>query len=245
MNKTTLILTLCLGIFAFAARADYRDFTDSKGREINAKLIRYDATKKKVTIQRKGKGSATVPISLFSEDDQKYIISWNKNQDFLSDKLLKVKFTRWKTKNTERSRSSSWWEQKYSDCSFSIELENRSTTDFKEITLEYVIFYSQDHHIRDFSDKEERHGTLYSKNLISLPKKSKKMVETKKICLCREKIGANSYGRPDLEREMHGIMLKLSIKSETGETISRKITFPDKLSKVWTPRTKEAQILPN
>ena len=239
MNRKTLLLTICLVICAFVARADYRAFTDSQGREINAKLIRYDAIKKKVTIQRKGKGSATVPISLFSEDDQEYIISWNKNKDFLSAQLLKVEFTRNQSKNADTSLYGSWGEDKCYDCTFSIELENRSSVDFKQVELEYVIYYTQDHYI-DNSDNDKRRGKsgrLHAQKTITLLKKSSLKVETQKLQLTRRK----AAGQTNLDSKMDGIIVKLSLKTDTGETLSREIKFPTDLNRSWKASTKDAQ----
>ena len=241
MNRKTLLLTLCLVICAFAARADYRDFTDTQGREIKAELIRYDAIKKKVTIKRKGKGNATVPISLFSEDDQKYIVAWDEGQEFLSDRKLKIKFNRHKKKNVDYSSDTYSMSRKYYDCSYGITLANGSTTDFKEVTLEYVIFYRQDKHIKNNSEREEQQGTLYVKKTIILPKKSETEIETDKLLLYTYRESGFSDNWPDIQSEVHGIILKLSMKSATGETFSRQIKSPEKLNHVWTPRTKDVQ----
>ena len=238
MNRKTLILTVCLVICAFAARADYRDFTDTQGREIKAELIRYDATKKKVTIKRKGKGNATVPISLFSEDDQEYIVAWNKNKDFLSAQLLTVEFVRNQNKNSDSSRYGSWGEDKCYDCTFSIELENRSSVDFKQVELEYVIYYTQDHYI-DNSDNDKRrgkYGWLHAQKTITLLKKSPLNIETQKLQLTRRK----AAGQANLEFKFDGIIVKLSLKTDTGETISREIKFPKDLGRSWKASTKDA-----
>jgi len=242
MNRITILLTLYLGIWAFAARADYRDFTDASGREINAKLIRYDPIKKKVTIQRKGKGSTTVSISLFSEDDQKYIISWNKNKDFLSPQLLKVEFTRNQSKNADTSRNDSWGEDKCYDCTFSIELENRSSVDFKQVKLEYVIFYTQDHYRNNDNDKkEEKSGRLHAQKTINILKKSTTNIETQKLHLTRRKV----YRQTNLGFKMDGIIVKLRLKTDTGEAIYREIKFPDNLDHFWKASTTDAQRSPH
>ncbi|MEN7972383.1 MAG: hypothetical protein ABFR47_00965 [Verrucomicrobiota bacterium] len=244
MNLKTIALLSCLGIHTFATAAEYRKFTDAKGRTLSAELIRYNDLQKKVTIKCKGKGIKTVPVSIFSETDQKYIASWNQNQDFLSEKKLLVEFKRRKRKNVEVSYSTTSGGRTWYECNFNIELTNKSTTGFDKIELEYVVFYSQDHYIQNNADREERHGTLYKQEVINLPKKSTKEFETEKILLFQRKVGSTSYGKPDLRGEVHGIILNISMKSETGETISRQIKYPDNLNHVWTSSTKNVQIAP-
>ena len=245
MRFKFIALLVCFGMQAFVAHAEYRKFADANGRIIEAELVRYDSSQKKVTIKRKGNGATkTVPISIFSETDQKYIISWNENQDFLSERKLKVIFNRRKNKNTDKSSSGGWWDRKYYDCSFSIEFDNRSTVDFTDVDFSYVIFYTQEHHTKNRTDKNEEHGSLYAKKTISLPSKSTKEIETEKLILCHYKVAESSSGQPDIEGEMHGIILNLSMKSETGGTISRQIKYPDDLRHVWTPKTKNVLIQP-
>ena len=64
---------------------EYRDFTDQQGRTIKAKLVSFDSKSGKVTIERDNQREATVPQSIFSNEDQNYINRWVKNF-LLSDK---------------------------------------------------------------------------------------------------------------------------------------------------------------
>ena len=241
MNVKLIVLMVCIGVQSFVAKAEYRKFKDANGRMIEAEVLRYDAMSKKVSLNCKGKGSKTVPISIFSEADQKYIVSWSSNQDFLSDRKLKVKFSRNKDKNKNRSREYDGMSTKYYDCSYKITIENGSTTDFNDVILEYVIYYTQDKHINNRRDTEELNGTLYAKKTISLPKKSSKDIVTDKVALLEYREGGFSENWPDVKSDIDGIILNLSMKSETGETISRRIKFPDKLLFTWTTQTKDVQ----
>ncbi len=78
MKQKLFMLTFCLGMQAFMANAGYRNFTDTKGRVIEAEIVKYNPSKKTVILRCKNKGMKTVPTGIFSEKDQKYILSWNK-----------------------------------------------------------------------------------------------------------------------------------------------------------------------
>ena len=75
MNKFITIIICGLAIATYAD--DYRDFTDSQGRTIKAKIVKIDRGAKKVTLERKNKKKATVSITMFSEADQEYINTWS------------------------------------------------------------------------------------------------------------------------------------------------------------------------
>lgn len=241
MKKISIALAVCMGMLAVSAHAQYRDFTDASGRTIAAKLVRYDATRSKVTVDCKGKGVKTVPITVFSSEDQQYIISWSKSQDFLNERKLLVDFKRHKKKNTEYSEELSSMSSIYFDCGFEITLENRSTIDFNDVTLEYVIYYSQDKHINNKTEIEEQEGRLYEKQQMNFSKKSTKEIKTEQVILYTYRESGYSTVWPDIRSEMHGILLKLSVKTETGETITRLIKYPEKLKKSWSPSTKNVQ----
>lgn len=245
MNMKVMALAACFGMQSLVANAEYREFTDATGRKLEAELIRYDASSKKVSLNCKGKGSKTVSISIFSEADQKYIISWNKNQNFLSDQKLKVEFNRRKSKNTDYTSEYYSMSRKYYDCSYKITVKNNSTADFDDVTLEYVVFYTQDKHIHNNRDIEEQHGTLYAKKKISLPKKSTHEFETEQLLIYTYRESGYDYNWPDIQSEIDGIILNLSMKSGTGKTISRRIKYPDKLLLSWTTQTKNVQRRPS
>lgn len=248
MRIKTIILMVCMGLQTLVAQAEYRTFTDAAtGRTLEAELIRYDAEGQKVSLKLKGKGTKTVPISIFSDPDQKYIVAWDKNQDFLSEKGLVVEFSRRKKKDAGSSGADKGGggggHKKNYECSFAIELKNKSENDFNNVKLEYVVFYTQEHHINGLSDKKAKRGKLYGKQFIDLPNKSSKEIETGTIMLQRYKIAATLAGTPDLNGEIDGIILKLSFQSDTDETIYRAIRYPDGLKNAaWSTTSVDVQI---
>lgn len=245
MKKSLFVsVAACLIMPVLSAQAQYRDFTDTTGRHIKARLIRYDSIKNKVTVDCEGKGTKTVPITIFSEADQKYILSWSKNQEFLDERRVIVDFTRRKEKNTEHTEEVGNMSNKYFDCGFTIELENRSKVDFRDITLEYVIYYTQDKHTNNRMDKTEQEGRLYAKQTIDLPEKETREITTQQVLLHTYRESGYSVTWPDIYSEMHGIILQLSIRSDTGETVTRRIKYPDNLKYSWNPSSEDVQARP-
>ena len=70
----------------------YRTFTDVKGREINAKIISYDAAKGRIEVERKDGNCVWVAPAIFSDADQAYIKQWIEADLMLSENTLRISF---------------------------------------------------------------------------------------------------------------------------------------------------------
>lgn len=69
-----MILFICWSGMVFSVWAvTYRDFTDTQGRTIRGRVLKFNFRTKMVTFERENKRLAKVPLSIFSESDQAYI----------------------------------------------------------------------------------------------------------------------------------------------------------------------------
>jgi len=242
MRLKLFMLVACIGAQASLATVEYRTFTDTKGRAIEACIVRYDAAKKKVTLRCKNKGVKTVPANIFSEADQAYIASWNDAQYFLGKRSLGVTINRVSRKNTDASIEQGAMARKYYNHGFNIKIKNSTTLDFNDVTLEYVIYYSQERHIKRNTEKEEKQGTLHVEQAINLPKKTTREIKTETVSLYTYRESGYDEHWPDLDGDVDGIMLRLSMKTASGETVTREVKYPEGLKRVWSPKTRNAQI---
>ena len=74
--RKSLVLLAILSLGAFHRSAIARTFTDTKGRTIEAKLVAFTGGDK-IVIERGG-SEFTVPVAMFSSEDQEYIKLWKK-----------------------------------------------------------------------------------------------------------------------------------------------------------------------
>jgi hypothetical protein len=230
-----------MGIISIGTASEYRAFKDTQGRVIEAKLIRYDATKKTVQVERKGKrGSITVPVNIFSSADQEYIVAWDQNQIFLSDRFLTIDANRIKKKDESAPSFGSMATTYYAYC-YNVKLNNKSKTPFTDIKIKYVIYYSQEHHINHKSDKEERFGTYFGEGAVDLPSRTEKEFMTEPIFLMDYRESGYEEVWPDLDGEIEGVILKISSKTDAGDEITREFRHPEKFSKPWITKTKNVQ----
>lgn len=73
MRRLALLVSLFGIIFGVCAAPQYRDFKDTQGRIIRARVLKFDSHAEMVTIQRDDKRTSKIPLSKFSEADQAYI----------------------------------------------------------------------------------------------------------------------------------------------------------------------------
>lgn len=245
MRTNVLIaMTLVLVAAGVYAKPDSHIFTDTKGRTLQASLVGYDPISKKVTVKPAHRGASTVPISIFSTADQNYIIQWSKNQSFLNERKFIVDIKRMKEKNSSAGKEGYDMSMKAYDNYFKLDFENRSNIDFKNMTVEYVLFYKQDSWTQNRHAKTSKDGTKYVKTTLTIPSKEKKEVSTEKLSLklYRESgFDANSTW-VDLDSELEGILVKLTIKTKDGDSVTRQLHYPDDLKKAWTTKTVNATI---
>ncbi len=89
VRKTISGIVVCL-LVATAFGDEYRTFTDTEGRSIEAKIVEFDSAQGRVQIERKDGKTVWVPPSAFSEEDQAYIHRWSQIHTMLDETALKV-----------------------------------------------------------------------------------------------------------------------------------------------------------
>ncbi len=73
-----------------AQAADYRTFTDTQGRAIQARLLDANTSKGEICLEREDGKKVWVSPAAFSEGDQTYIRSWAVAYEALSGRLMKI-----------------------------------------------------------------------------------------------------------------------------------------------------------
>lgn len=234
-----IILTALLTARAATAEEPFRTLTDRQERTIQAKIIRYNEADSTATIHPKGRAVVTVPMTTFSDEDQAYIIEWSHEQAFLDERTLLLDVSPIEKFDWSRVRKDDSGEEKGFYHSYIIKFENKSTVDLEALTLEYVIFYQQEKYTdAEGWKKVHRDGTLYRRDSISIPHESIVKWGTDSVRLVEYRTdSAVLTGKVDLYSKMDGIMLKISMRTRNGKTLTREMSYPDDLEKKWTTRT--------
>ena len=235
-------LVLCIGVLAMAfgasAATKYRDFTSADGKTIKAAVKAYDAQKSIVTIERDNRKTMKVPITVFSEADQSYILEWAVLRNFALERLFKISVKRKKNDNEEESFTSGNKKKAVVDTHYEILLENKTSSDLKGLKLEYCIYYEQE---TPGQSKMIRNQGVYCGDLAidSIASGSKKVLDTESVTTYTEELDSGWYyfsGSGNIQRgDVHGIWIRVHLKLPSGQTRTREMCYPDSLSnsKAW------------
>lgn len=255
MKKISLFIALAL-VGAYAGATEYRDFTSADGKTIRGKVIKYDGKQGTVMIERDNRKRATVPVNVFSTEDQTYIREWNAAQSFTSDKLLKIDFDsetvkKWKEdiykdiRDTEGNVEEYLMKEiKYEDVAFEVEFRNMNKdTNLDGFRFEYRIYYEQSRENRD--KQVPAQFVLGGESTVSGILAGKMMkITTDPVTIYEDNINAISWAdgseRVGGEGDVHGIRARLYMKTKSGNEIMRECSYPSTLSRddfPWKSKT--------
>jgi hypothetical protein len=224
--KLFFVFFLTTGSALSAGESNFRTFSDSQGREMNAKLTQVSG--EDIYIERLDGLSTKVKISIFSKEDQEFIRDWGRKETLKND-AIRVRFI------TDVEDKSGWedsgggivrktWKESYG-----IELSNESQLDLKNIRIEYLIFKFEDAMAaQKRSEGEIRYLTGETK-VPALKVRSKARASTKKFPMLETKL-APGYrwaggGKETSEDEMRGIWIKVFV----GEILATEVSKPENL----------------
>lgn len=224
-------VTLVAGVHA---AKQYRDFTDTQGRTIRGCILAYNEKTGVVSFERSNRRMAKVPFSIFSEKSQQQIISWQIKKYFTSNSSFKVSATRQETKNKRLSKNGERILQRAENASYEITLENKSSTTFKDLKIEYCIYYEQETDGQSTSIPAEEGVLCGSVSDISLPQKSKKSIDSEAVIIYKATLNSDNYytdsGKSKLNGKVNGIWIRIHTKLPSGEKVIREYSRPDKIA---------------
>jgi len=227
-----LVLVVCFAAVALGAQAgkQYRDFTDTQGRIIRGCVKAYDARKKLVTIERDNRKTARVPITVFSEADQRYIRDWQVAQLFMSVSGFKVDL---KKKVIRKWTETGDARRDYEKVIYEVICANRGETPMKNLRIAYNIFYEQEKLFNSgqVTEKECGTGRIPAKGIEG---HSKAVFSTKPIVVYAQRLldGYDGYvgGLPERQRgEVKGIVVRVTLILPSGMKATRVFCSPSDL----------------
>lgn len=251
-----LLLLIALAYLApgVLGSEQYRDFTSADGKTIRGAVKGYDARTKSVTIERDNRKTATVPVSVFSEADQAYILEWDAAKGFLSNSLLK---TLCDDRLIERRKEKEISDINYVggevitdfektettvECiAYDIQFQNMGNSNLQGIRMEYRIYYEQSEIEWDKKPEAKQKVLKEEMAIPPLAGKSKTTVTTKPIEIHKDSINVMPIAGGDLRSggkgEIHGLRARLYMKMPSGQEVMREFQQPGSLSEEQFPWT--------
>lgn len=236
-----LVLFICLVTMVSGVRAatKYRDFTSADGKTIRGCIQAYDAVTKTVTIERDNKRTSKVPITMFSEADQSYILEWDMLRTFTGKRFFKISA---KSKMVKNKDNAGYSTKTVEDTTYVIMIENGSKSSLKGIKMEYCIYYEKD----SWNGKKLEHlpGVRYgSASIDSMGPRSKKTLKTDSVSITKTELDSDAYfvsGRPNvLKGEVLGIKIRFTMETPSGQKKMREYCKPEGMQrKAWSTSSK-------
>jgi hypothetical protein len=206
--------------------SNFRTFSDSQGREMEAKLTRVSG--EDVYIERHDGLNTKVNISIFSEEDQKYIREWERKET-IKDDAIEIRF------KTDVESKSGWEshgtgiEKKTWRESYAIVLTNKSQIDIKDIRIEYFILKYED----ALAAQKKVEGEILTLTGVTkvplLKARGEATAETKKFPMLQTRLEPGYVwrggGKKTSEDDMQGIWVKVYV----GEVLAAELSKPENL----------------
>ena len=235
-----------LGVVCAGAWADdiYRDFTNTQGQTVRARILSFNAKKGIVNIEPENGKGAKIPLSALIEKDQEYVRAWGNAQNFMNKGRFGISVERQREKNEGKSRNQGITEMDVRNVGYDISLENRSDVPLANLLVEYCIFYEQEGFKGNADKLVCEQGVYCSKLDIDLiPARSEKNLQTAEVMVFKEELNSAweyTSGADNVKHgQVHGLWLRASISLPNGERVYRDYCLPDSLpnSKTWTTKT--------
>jgi hypothetical protein len=225
--RVLFIFLATLGILE-AGESTFRTFSDSQGREMEAKLTLVSGDD--VYIERRDGLATKVDISIFGKEDQEFIRDWARKAT-IKDDAIEIRF------KTNVKDKSGWedngggimrktWKQGYE-----IVLTNDSYLDLKNIRIEYLIFKFEDAMAAQKRSEGEVRRLVDTTKVPLLKSRSDTTASTKLFPMLETKLAPGyrwaSGGKETSEDDMHGIWIKVYV----GDVLATDVSKPENLSR--------------
>ncbi len=249
LRKYRVRVLMTAGIFlclmsTLPARSDgpYRTFTNTQERTFDGRILAFNAIDEAVSIERSDGKTGQMPLSMFSEGDRQYIRDWGVTNDFFHGIKIGT-LLRSSTASVEETDLTDVTKQ-VKDYRYDVQLRNTSTTAFKEIDIDYCIFYRQGE--RDGYTTIYDEGICYGKvSDLPLAPDESKLLETKSVRLYSASGYQTMFGTIEMsDAEIRGIWLRMVIKGPSGKKIMREYRTADDDLWKWTPHSVGAGLNP-
>jgi hypothetical protein len=224
-SKIIVFLLITTSLFG-SGKSEFRTFSDSQGREMEAKLTLVSGDD--VYIERRDGLATKLDISIFSKEDQAFIRKWARTET-IKDDAIEVRFTteiedktRWESNGGGIMRKT--WKEGYG-----IELTNASYLDIKNIRVDYMILKFEDAMAAQKRSEGEVRRLLGSTTVPLLKAGEKIQANTKMFPMLETKLESGyrwaDGGKETSEDDMNGIWIKVYV----GDILATEASRPENL----------------
>ncbi|MEE9369682.1 MAG: hypothetical protein V3V05_12600 [Pontiella sp.] len=245
MRGRVNLLLVALAISANAvSKDDFRVFTAADGRVIEARILEYNPSRKKIQIDRANGKKVWVEPHIFSETDREYIRDWIQASGFLVPSKVRITIDRHKKSKGKQG----------DDVHFSITIKNRTDMSLENLIFDYRVFIEGEGRKRH-QDKDRCEAGQLKLELLAAGEQ--RTINTKPYRMIERYEVSTSYGTDEFgnstsytieekvwDDDDRGIWFKISGPELEGVPLVREEWYPKELKKrvAWieAPRDQAA-----
>jgi hypothetical protein len=140
VSSLTLVAVMVMAAL-HSSQAELREFTSADGRKIKAEILH--GTTELVTIQLENGSQVSSKISVFSEDDQKFIKTWIETQPPKINFNFDIKYK--KLKDSEKQSSTKSHKITVEKWYYELGFSSRNRIELDDLELRYRMFVQSEH----------------------------------------------------------------------------------------------------
>ena len=249
MNATkswVVAVALFSTLFGVWANGGFHIFTDGQGRKVTAKIIHVDSRRDVVELELENKRRKKVNPSVFIEADQIYIRDWVICNTFISSSGLRF--------SAEKEVVEDWSEtpatgiiQEFEKNIYNCELKNGSAVAFKNIKVEYCVYWVQE--IQQGGEEECLELDFSGQyDIPGIEPRATARFQTTPVILIDQSLQGGFYyaegGSDKQDSKMKGVWVKVSMTTAAGKIVTHDFCEPSDVMKrqVWkAPKISKPQ----
>jgi hypothetical protein len=213
----------------------YRTF-ETQGRALEARVALVDVSHGTVTLELMNKQRKKVKISIFSKQDQAYILDCAMIQEFKSQRF-KIEFER-NLVHKNRTEPSAGIRRNTEKFQYDIKISNSTTVKMAGVTVAYNIFLEQEELGNGKNDVKQYYvsGEI---PLQPLEPRAKVSLNTKTYTIYSQKLGGGydeyTSGAPTHQSgKSKGVWFRLMLKTPTGLTAMKEVCLPKNTNELFS-----------
>jgi len=232
------IFTSALMAYSGQGQETFRIFTATDGRVIEAKIVSWNPTSRKLQIERNTGRKVWVKPDIFSEEDLTYIKTWISANQFQSNAKFRIKADKVNGKSTDSGR----------DIHYDLSFDNRTGMPLENVKVDYRLYIDESGH-NGRKDTERCVGGQI--NAEDIPEGKRIKVSTteerlnkiyKQVAYTESETDIYGYTRTWTayenkkvqEDRVQGIWLRISGPSIDGKPVVREFCDPSDLNKKFS-----------
>ncbi|MDF7824402.1 lectin-like protein [Pontiellaceae bacterium B12227] len=213
---------------------EFHDFLGANGKSCRGRILGYDPNSDSVTIEKENKRSYTGALSHFSEADQTYVREWHLVKELCTPKRVRIAAKQIQVGDEREieyhdNQGNQRCLQTMVNHAYSVTLDNRTSSDLNNLTVEYCIYYEQ--------ERPSPHGPRTAKGVQcgtlptgTLAGRTKATDETEHVVLSKRRF-INYNGNAVLKGKIEGIWIRVFLPLANGQKAMRECSIPKTLMK--------------